>query len=94
MRVGHINARGIRSGERADQLKLMLHSNVNNISMLGVSESKLGSDIPDSFVQIQNFQCFRKDKIQGSGGLFAYVRDDISCICRNDLGLITLKAYG
>lgn len=85
MHIGHINVRGIRSGERVDQLKLMLQSDVNNISMLGVSESKLGSDIPDSFVQIHNFKCFRKDKIQGSGGLLVYVRDDILCIRRNDL---------
>lgn len=53
--------------------------------MLGVSESKLGSDIPDSFIQIENFQCFRKDKIQGSGGLLVYVSNDISCSHRKDL---------
>ena len=53
--------------------------------MLGVSESKLGSEIPDSFIQIQNFQCFRKDKMQGSGGLIVYVRNEISCSHRKDL---------
>ena len=67
LHLGHLNVRGIRSGEKVDQIKLMLQSKENNITMLGVSESKLGSEIRDSFIQIQNFQCFRKDKMQGSG---------------------------
>lgn len=85
MRFGHFNIRGIRSGEKMDQIKLMLQSNENNISMLGVSETKLGSEMPDSFIQIHNFQCFRKDKIKGSGGLVVYVRNEISCSRRKDL---------
>lgn len=65
----------------------MLQSSENNISMLGVSESKLGSEIPDSFIQIQDFQCFRKDKLQGSGGLIVCVRnfEKASCSRRKDL---------
>ena len=63
----------------------MLHSNENDISMLGVSESKLGENIPDSFIQVDNFQVFRKDKIHGSGGLLVYVRNDITCSRRKDL---------
>lgn len=85
MHIGHLNIRGIRSGEKVDQIKIMLQSRKNNICMLGISESKLGSDIPDSFCSIQNFQCFRKDKAQGSGGLLVYVRNDIKCIRRKDL---------
>ena len=85
MHVGHLNIRGIRSGEKMDQIKIMLHSNENDISMLGVSESKLGMDVPDSFIEIDNFQCFRKDKMQGSCGLLVYVRDNISCSHRKDL---------
>lgn len=85
MHLGHLNVRGIRSGEKVDQIKLMLQSKENNISMLGVSESKLGSEIPDSFIQIQNFQCFRKDKMQGSGGLIVYVKNEVSCSHRKDL---------
>ena len=67
MHIDHLNVRGIRSGEKMDQIKIMLHSNENDISMLGVSESKLGVDVPDSFIEVDNFQVFRKDKIQGSG---------------------------
>ena len=63
----------------------MLHSNENDISMLGVSESKLGVDVPDSFIEIDNVHCFRKDKMQGSGGLLVYVRNNISCSRRKDL---------
>ena len=85
LHLGHLNVRGIRSGEKVDQIKLMLQSKENNITMLGVSESKLGSEIPDSFIQIQNFQCFRQGKMQGSGGLIVYVRNEISCSHRKDL---------
>lgn len=85
MHIGHLNIRGIRSGEKMDQIRIMLQSSQNNICMLGISESKLGSDIPDSFCSINNFQCFRKDKKQGSGGLLVYVRNDIKCSRRKDL---------
>ena len=63
----------------------MLHSNGNDISMLGVRGSKLGVDVPDSFIEIDNFQCFRKNKMQGAGGLLIYVWNNISCSCRKDL---------
>ena len=76
MHIGHLNIRGIRSGEKMDQIKIMLHSSENDISMLGVSESKLGEDVPDSFIEIDNFQVYRKDKIQGSGGLLYW------CLCQ------------
>ena len=46
---------------------------------------KLGKDVPDSFIAINNFQVYRKDKIQGSGGLLVYVRNDISSSRRKDL---------
>ena len=85
MRIGHLNIRGIRAGQKIDQIKIMLHSKENNISVLGVSESKLGDDIPDSFINIQNFQCVRKDKKHGSGGLIVYVRSDVSFSRRKDL---------
>ena len=86
MHVGHLDIRGIPSGKKKmDQIKIMLHSNENDISMLGVSESKLGVDVPDNFIEIDDFQCFRKDKMQGSGGLLVYVRNNISCSHRKDL---------
>ena len=85
MRVGHLNIRGIRAGQKIDQIKMMLQSSANDISVLGVSESKLGDDIPDSFIRIENFQFLRKDKIQGSGGLIVYVRSDVSFSRRKDL---------
>ena len=74
MHIGHINIRGIRSGEKLDQIKIILHSMENNICMLGLSESKLGGEIPDSFLLIENFQCFRKDTPLGTGGLLVYVQ--------------------
>ena len=52
-----------------DQIKIMLHSIENDISMLGVSEIKLGVYVPDSFIEKDNFQVFGKDKRYGSGRL-------------------------
>ena len=83
--IGHINIRGIRSGEKRDQIKIMLHSMENNICMLGLSESKLWGEISDSFLLIENFQCFRRDKALGTGGLLVYVRNDAVCSHRQDL---------
>ena len=94
MHIGHLNIRRIRSGEKLDQIKLMLHSNENDTSMLGVSESKLGENMPDSFIQVGNFQVLRKDKIHGSGGLLVYVRNDITCSRRKIWSMSTLKVFG
>ena len=74
LHIGHLNIRGIRSGEKLDQIKMMLHSDDKNIAMLGLSESKLGSDVPDNFLLIENYQCFRKDMRCGAGGLLVYVK--------------------
>ncbi|MEW8548507.1 MAG: reverse transcriptase family protein, partial [Candidatus Thiodiazotropha sp.] len=92
MHIGHLNVRGIRSGEKLDQIKVMLQSSENDICMLGLSESKLGCEIPDSFLQIENFQCFRKDKIQGSGGLLIYVKNNVACNRREDLEHVNFES--
>lgn len=92
MHIGHLNVRGIRSGEKFDQIRIMLRSEENDISMLGLSESKLGCEVPDSFYQIENFQCFRKDKVQGSGGLLIYVKNDVSCKRREDLEHVNFES--
>ena len=84
LHIGHLNIQGIRSGEKVDQIKIMLHSSTNNICMLGLSESKLGDDIPDGFLSVENFQSFRKDKRCGAGGLSVYVRNDVVCNRRKD----------
>lgn len=92
MHIGHLNVRGIRSGKKFDQIKILLRSEENDISMLGLSESKLGCEVPDSFYQIENFQCFRKDKVQGSGGLLIYVKNDVSCKRREDLEHVNFES--
>ena len=54
----------------------MLQSRQNDKSMLGLSESKLGCDVPDSFLHVENFHCCRKNKMQGSGGILVYVSSE------------------
>ena len=83
MHIGHLNVRGIRS--KFDDVNLMLQSNENDIAILGLSESKLGPNQPESAFHIPDFQVFRKDKTEGSGGLLTYVKDDITCIRRYSL---------
>lgn len=85
LHIGHLNIQGLRSGEKTEQIKIILQSKDNNICMLGLSESKLGSDVPDNFLFIENYQCFRKDKVCGAGGLLVYVRNDVVCNQRKDL---------
>ncbi len=85
LHIGHLNVQGIRSSGKHDQIKLMLLSKENNIFMLGLSESKLGGDIPDNMFLVDGFQLYRKDNKIGSGGLLVYVRDNIKCNRRQDL---------
>jgi len=82
MHVGHLNVRGIRS--KIDEVKIMLQSDQNNIAILGLSESKIGSNQPDSAFQIPGFRLFRKDNKEGSGGLISYVREDVTCLQRTN----------
>ena len=82
--IGHLNIQEIRSSEKIDQINTILQSK-DNICMLGLSESKLGSDVPDNFLSIENYQCFRKDRICGAGGLLVYVTNDVVCDQRKDL---------
>ena len=61
--------------------------------LVQTSESKLvhcfsitfGLAVPDSFIEVDKLQVFRKDKPRGSGGLLVYVKNDITCSRRKDL---------
>jgi len=83
MHVGHLNVRGIRS--KFEQLETMLKSTENDISILGITETKLGSDHPNSAFYVDGYKLFRNDKMDGSGGLIVYVREDIICKRRENL---------
>ena len=84
-RIGHINVQGL--GNKIDQIKLILNSDVNQIQILGISETKLKDIHVDSFFEVAGYQKpFRRDRIQnGGGGLLVYVKNEVSCKRRPDL---------
>ena len=83
MHIGHLNVNGIRS--KFAQVEVMLTSKDNDIAIFGVTESKLGPNQPDAFFYIDGYKMYRKDKMESSGGVIIYVRDDIVCNRRKDL---------
>ena len=84
-RMGHMNIQGLSN--KADQVRLLLESEKNQIHVLGLSETKLNVIHPDSGFEVNGFQKpFRKDRIINSGGgLIVYVKEGISCNRRTDL---------
>ena len=84
-RIGHINVQGL--GNKIDQIKLLLHSEKNQIQILGLSETKLKEIHSDSFFEVNGYQKpFRRDRRQnGGGGLLVYVKNEVSCKRRSDL---------
>lgn len=83
LHIGHLNVNGIRS--KFPQVEVMLKSEENDIAIFGVTESKLGPNQPDAFFYIEGYKMYRKDKIESSGGVIIYVRNDIVCNRREDL---------
>lgn len=57
-----------------DEIEILIHD--RNIDILCISETWLLSNIPDSFVNIANFNIFRCDQGRG-GGTCVYVRNDL-----------------
>ena len=84
-RIGHINVQGL--GNKIDQIKLLLHSEKNQIQILGLSETKLKEIHSDSFFEVNGYQKpFRRDRRQNGGGrLLVYVKNEVSCKRRSDL---------
>ena len=84
-RMGHLNIQGISN--KIDQVSLLLGSEKNQIHVLGLSESKLNTNHPDSAFEINGYQKpFRRDReLNSGGGLLVYVMDGVCCNRRTDL---------
>ena len=70
--IEHVNAQSLLSN--MEEIKLLI--DVRNVDILCISETWLLSNVPDSFVGIENFNIFRYDEGFG-GGTCIYVRDDL-----------------
>lgn len=85
----HLNIQGIQN--KIEQIDILLNNSVNDIHILGLSESKLNTNHSSTFFTIQNYQLFRKDRIttpdrpEQGGGIIIYVKDAIRCERRCDL---------
>lgn len=84
-RIGHINIQGINN--KIDQVRLLLESEINQIHIMGISETKLNSVHPETAFTINGFQKpFRRDRVGNSGGgILVYVKDGVWCNRRSDL---------
>ena len=84
-RMGHINIQGLNN--KTDQVRLLLESEINQIHIMGISETKLNSVHPETAFTINGFQKpYRRDRVENSGGgILVYVKDGVCCNRRPDL---------
>ena len=57
------------------------------VDILCISESKLDDSFPKSQFKSHGFHCFRQDSTARSGGLIAWVRNDLPCRQRDDIAV-------
>ena len=97
--IGNINIQCLST--KFDQFKLMLTSKENNISIMGISETKFTEihktesfiiNKTESFI-IDGYQLpFRRDRLNnGGGGLLVYLKQNVNCIRRPDLEVDELE---
>ncbi len=63
LKTEHLNAQSLQ--DSLEQIKLLM--NERDVDILCVSETWLSSCSPDSYVNIQNYNLYRRDKVHGSG---------------------------
>lgn len=84
IRTCHVNARSLLKPGRLDELYLELCC-LHNFDLIGISESHLSTSIPDSDINIPNYNVMRRDRNRQGGGVLLYVHDRFTCVRRPDL---------
>ena len=80
----HLNVRSLFS--KVDQLKNMSCFLTKNVSVFGLTETHLTSNMSDGELCIPHYNLFRRDRVSGPGGGVAlYVLNSIKCVFRNDI---------
>ena len=64
-------------GPKIDELECV--SNMNNADVLCITESWLSAEISDNYIQLANFNLFRKDRHTRGSGVAIYVKSSIQC---------------
>ena len=80
----HVNARSILKPGRLEELYLELCC-LHQFDIIGISESHLNNEIPDSDINIPNYSAYRYDRNRFGGGVMLYIHDRFSCKRRPDL---------
>ena len=62
---------------KIDELEFI--SNINNADVLCITETWLSEEISDNYIQITNFNLFRKDRPTGEGEVAIYVKSYFQC---------------
>ena len=62
---------------KIDELECV--SNMNNADVLCITESWLSEEISDNYIQLANFNLFRKDRHTRGSGVAIYVKSSIQC---------------
>ena len=77
----HVNIKSILP--KIEEIRLITHS--VNLSVIGISDSKLSSSVNDNEIKTPGYDILRKDRNRNGGGVLAYIRNDISYNVREDL---------
>ena len=80
----HVNINSILP--KIEEIRHIAYS--TNLSVIGISESKLDSSVNDNEIGIPGFDILRKDRNRNGGGVLAYIRNDISFNVREDLNSV------
>jgi hypothetical protein len=74
---GHLNVNSIRY--KMSEVEMML----NNLDILGLSETKIDESFPDAQFNVNGYNLFRQDRNAFGGGLMFYVTNTIPSRRRN-----------
>lgn len=48
------------------------------LDILSIQETKTGRNFPDSRFQVEGYTLFRRDRVNGGGGIAVYVNDKVT----------------
>ena len=84
LRFGHINVCHLLP--KIDQIRLMLSNRGSDLDILSINESFLNASHDDSLAELNNFNMYRKDRVnKKGGGIIIYVKNQLISTRRVDL---------
>ena len=90
LRIGSCNIVSLRKYK--NELEIVLTE--RNIDVIGLNKTRLESKVPNSVINIENYQIYRKDRNTADGGVAVYVRETLPHFQRLDITDQDLEAIG